>query len=51
MSRTSSQELARRDRRVSRGLTVVGVLALPLASGDEQTALHVTGDFVASAPA
>ena len=26
-------------------------LAVPLASGDEQTALHVTGDFTASAPA
>ncbi len=26
-------------------------LALPLASGDEQTALHVTGNFTASAPA
>jgi hypothetical protein len=26
-------------------------LAVPLASGDEQTALHVTGNFTASAPA
>lgn len=26
-------------------------LAIPLASGDEQTAVHVTGDFTASAPA
>ncbi|HEX9766559.1 MAG TPA: hypothetical protein VGA36_07325 [Nitriliruptorales bacterium] len=26
-------------------------LAVPLASGDEQTAVHVTGDFTASAPA
>lgn len=26
-------------------------LAIPLVSGDEQTAVHVTGDFTASAPA
>ena len=25
-------------------------LTIPLASGDEQTALHVTGDFTATAP-